>query len=60
MSTPFDAYAVYCAHCAAIGQAPPTREWWDRACANRKPHESWPHHPSRYADGEEEAEGIYR
>lgn len=22
--------------------------------------ELWSHHPSRYADGEEEAEGIYR
>lgn len=26
-------YDRYVAHCKAIGQTPPTREWWDWACA---------------------------
>ena len=57
---PFDAYAVYCAHQRARGQPCPSREWWDRACAQRLPHQSWPHHPAAYRDGEEELEGTYR
>lgn len=28
----FDAYTVYCDHCIARGQTPPTRAWWDSAC----------------------------
>lgn len=32
-----DTYTIYCQHCIARGQTPPTREWWDNACTKRKP-----------------------
>lgn len=31
----FDAYLAYCDHCRRFGREPPTREWWDMACARR-------------------------
>lgn len=28
-----DSYALYCQWCLDHGYAKPTREWWDKACA---------------------------
>jgi hypothetical protein len=34
----FDAFDHYCQWCRDRGQTPPTREWWDKACAQpRRP-----------------------
>lgn len=34
----FDAYTIYCNHCLARGQTPPTREWWDTSCKPKGKH----------------------
>lgn len=34
---PFDTYTIYCQWCIDHHRPPPTREWWDRACAQPRP-----------------------
>ena len=31
-----DSYSVYCQWCIDHNRVPPTREWWDKACAKPK------------------------
>lgn len=34
-------YEIYSAWCLERGQVPPTKEWWDKACGDRKPAQSY-------------------
>lgn len=32
-----DTFTIYSQWCLDTGRIPPTREWWNNACAQRKP-----------------------